>query len=67
MLEGGQPIRFVVCEDGSSDDSVRVLQNLAIELPLKLIPEPVRKGYSQAGASMSFRATASEWVGFVSF
>ena len=24
MLEGGQPIRFVVCEDGSSDDSVSV-------------------------------------------
>jgi len=28
MLEGGQPIRFVVCEEGSSDDTVRVLQKM---------------------------------------
>ena len=40
MLEGGQPIRFVVCEDGSSDDTVPVLQKLAIELPIKLISDP---------------------------
>jgi dolichol-phosphate mannosyltransferase len=64
MLEGGQPIRFVVCEDGSSDDTVAVLQTLSIELPLKLISEPVRKGYSRAVID-GLRSTRSEWVGFI--
>lgn len=63
-LEGGQPIRFVVCEDGSSDDTVPVLQKLASELPLKLISDPVRKGYSRAVID-GFRATTSDWVGFI--
>ena len=61
MLEGGQPIRFVVCEDGSSDDTVPVLEKLATELPLKLISDPVRKGYSRAVID-GFRGTTSEWV-----
>lgn len=64
MLEIGQPIRFVVCEDGSSDNSVPVLQKLATELPLKLISDPVRKGYSRAVID-GFRGTTSEWVGFI--
>lgn len=64
MLEGGQPIRFVVCEDGSSDDTVPVLQDLASELPLKLISDSVRKGYSKAVVD-GFRATTSAWVGFI--
>jgi glycosyltransferase involved in cell wall biosynthesis len=64
MLEGGQPIRFVVCEDGSSDDTVPVLRKLATELPLKLISDPVRKGYSRAVVD-GFRGTTSEWVGFI--
>jgi glycosyltransferase involved in cell wall biosynthesis len=64
MLEGGQPIRFVVCEEGSSDDTVRVLQKIATELPLKLISHPVRKGYSRAVID-GFRGTTSDWVGFI--
>jgi glycosyltransferase involved in cell wall biosynthesis len=64
MLEGGQPIRFVVCEDGSSDNTVPVLQKLATELPLKLISDPVRKGYSRAVID-GFRSTTSDWVGFI--
>jgi glycosyltransferase involved in cell wall biosynthesis len=64
MLEGGQPIRFVVCEDGSSDDTVPVLQKLAVELPLKLISDPVRKGYSRAVID-GFRGTTSDWVAFI--
>lgn len=64
MLEGGQPIRFVVCEDGSTDDTVPVLQNLANELPLKLISDPIRKGYSKAVID-GFRGTSSDWVGFI--
>jgi glycosyltransferase involved in cell wall biosynthesis len=64
MVEGGQSIRFVVCEDGSSDDTVPVLQKLATELPLKLISDPVRKGYSRAVID-GFRGTRSGWVGFI--
>lgn len=55
------PIRFVICEDGSSDDTVPVLQALARELPIKLISDPVRKGYSRAVID-GLRATESEWV-----
>ena len=64
MVEGGQPIRFVVCEDGSSDDTVPVLQALTRELPLKLISDPVRKGYSRAVID-GFLGTDSSWVGFI--
>jgi len=64
MLEGGQPIRFVVTEDGSTDDTVPVLENLATELPLQLISASVRKGYSRAVID-GFRATTADWVGFI--
>ena len=40
------------------------MQKLATELPLKLISDPVRKGYSGAVID-GFRATRSEWVGFI--
>jgi dolichol-phosphate mannosyltransferase len=60
-VESKIPIRFVVCEDGSSDDTVPVLKALAGELPLKLISDPVRKGYSRAVID-GLRATDSEWV-----
>jgi glycosyltransferase involved in cell wall biosynthesis len=60
-VEAGIPIRFVVCEDGSSDDTLPVLKALAAELPLKLISDPVRKGYSRAVID-GLGATESEWV-----
>lgn len=55
------PIRFVICEDGSTDDTVPVLEALSRELPIKLISDPVRKGYSRAVID-GLRATESEWV-----
>ncbi len=55
------PIRFVICEDGSSDDTVPVLEALSRELPIKLISDPVRKGYSRAVID-GLLATESEWV-----
>jgi glycosyltransferase involved in cell wall biosynthesis len=64
MLEGERPIRFVVCEDGSADNTVAELKKLSTELPLKLISDPVRKGYSKAVID-GFRNTTSEWVGFI--
>jgi glycosyltransferase involved in cell wall biosynthesis len=60
-VEAGIPLRFVICEDGSSDDTVPVLQKLARELPIKLISDPVRKGYSRAVID-GLRATESDWV-----
>jgi len=58
------PIRFVVCEDGSTDDTVPVLRSLAEEIPLKLISDPVRKGYSKAVVD-GMQATDAEWVAFI--
>ncbi|MFO1162899.1 MAG: glycosyltransferase family 2 protein [Reyranellaceae bacterium] len=58
------PIRFVVCEDGSKDNTVAVLKSLAGELPMKLISDPVRKGYSRAVID-GLRATESHWVGCI--
>lgn len=55
------PIRFIVCEDGSTDDTVPVLDALARDLPMKLISDPVRKGYSRAVID-GLRAADSEWI-----
>jgi glycosyltransferase involved in cell wall biosynthesis len=63
-LESKIPIRFVVCEDGSTDDTVLVLQRLAKEIPLKLISDPMRKGYSRAVID-GMRGSDSEWIGFI--
>jgi len=63
-LPGGIRIRFVVCEDGSTDNTVAVLEKLATEIPLKLISDPVRKGYSRAVID-GMRATDTEWVAFI--
>ena len=63
-IEGGQCIRFVICEDGSTDDSVEVLRSLSATLPLHLITGSERKGYSRAVID-GFRATTSELVGFI--
>lgn len=40
--------RFIVSEDGSTDDTPKVLQRLAENHLIKLISEPHRKGYSRA-------------------
>ena len=42
------PMRFIVCEDGSVDDTKAVLARLADELPITLLMSEARKGYSQA-------------------
>lgn len=41
-------IGFIVCEDGSRDNSKEVLRNLASELPIRLNLSDARKGYSKA-------------------
>jgi glycosyltransferase involved in cell wall biosynthesis len=42
------PMRFIISEDGSSDSTPEVLRQLVDAYPMKLISEPVRKGYSRA-------------------
>jgi dolichol-phosphate mannosyltransferase len=41
-------VRFIICEDGSADDTKGVLTRLAEKLPLKLMMSHARKGYSRA-------------------
>lgn len=65
VTEGQQiPIRFIVCEDGSRDNTVAVVQALSREIPIHLISEPMRKGYSKAVVD-GLRASTSPVVGFI--
>jgi glycosyltransferase involved in cell wall biosynthesis len=41
-------LQFIVCEDGSVDDTKEVLTRLDQELPMKLLIADERKGYSRA-------------------
>jgi dolichol-phosphate mannosyltransferase len=41
-------VRFIICEDGSRDNSKEILQTLAKELPLRLNLSDERRGYSRA-------------------
>ena len=63
-LKYGIPIRFIVCEDGSRDNTVEVLQQLQTELPILLLTEKGRKGYSRAVID-GFKASTSDLVGFI--
>lgn len=46
--EAGVDLRFIVCEDGSSDGTPDVVRSLQGELPIVLLTSPDRKGYSRA-------------------
>jgi dolichol-phosphate mannosyltransferase len=41
-------VGFIVCEDGSKDNTQQILRNLAKELPMRLNLSEARKGYSRA-------------------
>lgn len=41
-------LRFLICEDGSVDDTKEILRRLSQSLPMKLILSVERKGYSRA-------------------
>jgi dolichol-phosphate mannosyltransferase len=47
-LSGWAKVGFIVCEDGSKDNSKEVLRRLAAEMPLRLNLSDARKGYSKA-------------------
>jgi len=44
----GLTVRFIVSEDGSSDATVTIVRTLAAALPITLLSEARRKGYSRA-------------------
>jgi len=54
-------VRFVICEDGSTDGSRAILVRLAEELPIKLVLGVERKGYSRAIID-GFRACTAPYV-----
>jgi len=58
------PIRFIICEDGSTDNTVDVLKSLVSQLPILLISGCERKGYSKAVID-GFRASTNSWIGFI--
>jgi glycosyltransferase involved in cell wall biosynthesis len=60
----GVAVNFVVCEDGSTDNTVEVIENLARDLPITLLSSAERKGYSRAAVD-GLRSTTAELVGFV--
>ena len=41
-------VGFIICEDGSRDNTKEILRKLAAELPLRLNLSDERKGYSRA-------------------
>jgi glycosyltransferase involved in cell wall biosynthesis len=62
--DAGIPVRFVVAEDGSTDDTCDVIRAVAEDLPVRLLSFPERKGYSRAVVDAMREATA-EVVCFV--
>lgn len=57
-------VRFVVCEDGSSDGTADVVRDLAREIPLEVVSSDTRKGYSRAVID-GLLATSAALVAFV--
>lgn len=54
-------VEFIVCEDGSTDDTVAILSDLQKGLPLTVISSRTRKGYSRAVLD-GLRSTKAPWV-----
>jgi glycosyltransferase involved in cell wall biosynthesis len=60
----GVPVRFVVSEDGSRDNTVAVVRALSAELPIDLLSSTQRRGYS-GGAIAGLRAATADVVCFI--
>jgi dolichol-phosphate mannosyltransferase len=60
----GVDVRFVISEDGSSDDTCDVVRAVALDLPVHLLSYPKRKGYSRAVVD-GLRETTAPLVCFV--
>jgi glycosyltransferase involved in cell wall biosynthesis len=62
--EHGLPVRFLVCEDGSTDNTCDVVNEVARTLPVRLLSFGDRKGYSKAVVD-GLRQTTGTLVAFV--
>lgn len=62
--KSGVSIRFVICEDGSRDNTVAAIKTASERLPIELLTSPERKGYSRAVID-GLRATKSPLVSFI--
>lgn len=60
----GIPVRFVVSEDGSTDDTCEEIRRIGKEVPVHLISYPKRKGYSRAVVD-GMRQTTADVVCFL--
>jgi dolichol-phosphate mannosyltransferase len=60
----GLPVRFLACEDGSTDGTREILKSLESELPLVARCDASRLGYSRA-VVLGLRAATAPLVGFV--
>ena len=49
---------FIICEDGSTDDTVEILNRLKLKYPIILLSHPTKKGYSNAVIDGIKHATA---------
>ena len=63
-VQDGIPVRFLVCEDGSADNTLQVLNGLANALPLTVLTSAERKGYSRAVID-GLRATTADLIAFI--
>ncbi|HED14440.1 MAG TPA: glycosyltransferase family 2 protein [Gammaproteobacteria bacterium] len=57
-------LEFIVCEDGSTDNTVAVILHVAKDLPIQLITSSKRKGYSRAVID-GFKRSSADYVGFI--
>lgn len=62
--DDGFDVSFLVCEDGSTDNTCEVISELTNEIPVTLLSFQERKGYSHAVID-GFRATTADIVGFI--
>jgi glycosyltransferase involved in cell wall biosynthesis len=63
-VEAAIPIRFLVCEDGSTDNTCDVVRQASKDVPVRLLSFTERKGYSKAVVD-GFKATTANLIGFI--
>ena len=61
---GRTDYRLIVCEDGSTDDTLRIIRDLSETLPINLITSGARKGYSRAVID-GLAASDADWVAVI--
>ena len=63
-LNNNRALRFIICEDGSKDNTVEVVRKKQAEIPILLLTQKMRQGYSQAVIE-GFKKSEASLVSFV--